>query len=206
MALPRHIKYIFLLPVQDLRKDNVFKEIWQKSLKFPRFFCICLRKHFACEKALLIWNLLLPWFKRKNTLKFLCMSKSQSPDWARPICWALCKWYKLEAWRNLGWSHRLLNSQVLRALPGKLSGVGWLNWLGTGQIFLGIPANIRLPTTPWDLTESAKPRNSTTSCPNFSCSKSFKLSCNCCSHSCSHGLSCLPPVQDALHSYPHLTV
>lgn len=123
MALPRHIKCIFLLPVQDLRKDNVFKAIWQKSLKFPSFFCSCLRKHFACEKALLIWNLLLPWFKRKNTLKFLCMSKSQSPDWARPICWALCKWYKLEAWRNLGWSHGLLNSQGLtgQIIQGRLA-------------------------------------------------------------------------------------
>lgn len=55
-------------------------------------------------------------------------------------------------------------------------GVDWLNWLGTEQIFLGIPDNVRLP---WALNESVKSRNSTTSRLKFSCSKSDKFSCDC---------------------------
>lgn len=158
--------FCFLLPVQDLGKDSIFIEIWQKSLKFSSFSCICLRKqHFACEKALIIWNLLFLWSKIKTSLKFLCVSRLWSPDWAQPICWALCKWHKLEARAGL----RIPNFQVLRALPCKLSGDRQAELTGNGADFPCASAKMRLPTIPWALTESVKSRNNTRSRWKFSC-------------------------------------
>lgn len=217
--------FYFLLPVQDLGMDNVFEEIWQKGLKFPSSSssaCIRMRKHhFAYKVALIIWNLLLLWFKIKDTSKFLCKSKLGSLDLDQPICWALCKWYELEAWgcSGFGQSQRLgfglglgevswWGFQTLRSsgvYRANYLGADWLDWLGMGQIFLGIPANMGPPTPPKLWLNQQAPEIAPHQAQSLVVISPTSLIVIVASLPTPMGPAVSPGVRH-LHSYPHFTV
>ena len=109
------------------------------------------------------------------------------------------------AWAWVGELMGLPNSQVLRGLPRKLSGVRLVRLVWNGADFPWDSCQLGTSNSPLNFSWISNSRNSTPPSPKFSCNKPNESNFNCCDPCYSYGPSNLPGVR-YLHAYPHFTV